>query len=541
MYIEPNTQVIWLTDVPLDNTYRHTIYFSDKTKQVNYFKSKKKYEDNNLTYQRVSRGVIRVQRLADTMYDVNYMMFKNTAYGNKWFFAFITGVEYVNNVTTYVTYEIDDLQTWFFDFSFQYCFIERQHTVTDHIGDNIAPEPVEVGEYIVSDYEPLTQMSDMLVIIAVVDINSVSEGQLYDGIYGGCKLFAYKSTDVKSINDKISEYAQATDSIVSMYMCPAILIPEVPDSGKVLSYGSSGVKTTVVCDSLTKVIADGKGDFDGYIPKNNKLYTYPYNYFNIDNASGNTLPLRYEFFKLRKPVIEITGTITQPVRLVARPCSYKGVPDYSELGGYTTLNTESITLESYPMCSWNTDAFKAWVAQNSVPIAIDTISNVVSLGMISDNRNAVFDYKGIEEDNPLRSGINTKTTAVNGIASILKSTYRASISADICRGTINNGGVNTASGKQQFYKSRCHITKYFAKMIDSFFSMYGYAVNLVQIPNVHARPHWTYIKTRDCAIIGHVPADVVRKICDIHDNGITYWANGDEVENYSIDNRPVSE
>ena len=527
MYIEPNTQVIWLTDVPLDNTYRHTIYFSDKTKQVNYFKSKKKYEDNNLTYQRVSRGVIRVQRLADTMYDVNYMMFKNTAYGNKWFFAFITGVEYVNNVTTYVTYEIDDLQTWFFDFSFQYCFIERQHTVTDHIGDNIAPEPLETGEYIFSNYKPLTPMRDMLVIIAVVDVSSVSEGQLYDGIYGGCKLYAYKSTDVTAINDKISEYAQATDSIVSMYMCPAMLIPEVSDGGKVIPYGSSAVKNTVVCDSLTKIISDGNGDFDGYTPKNNKLYTYPFNYFNLDNASGNSLPLRYEFFHLRKPVIEISGTITQPVRVIARPCSYKGVANYSELAGYTTLNTECITLESYPMCSWNTDAFKAWVAQNSIPIALDTISSVAGTAITASASN-----------NP--TGLSA-TGAIGGISSLLSQAYKASISADICRGNLDNGGVNTATGKQQFYQSRCHVTAYYAKMIDNFFNMFGYAVNLVQIPNVHARPHWTYIKTRDCAIIGHVPADVVRKICDIHDNGITYWANGDEVENYSLDNRPVSE
>lgn len=527
MYIEPNTQIIWLTDVPLDNTYTHTIYFSELVKQVEYFKSKKKFSDAKLSYQRVNSGVIRVQRVADTMYNINYMMFKNTAYGNKWFFAFITSVEYVNNISCNVKYEIDVLQTWMFDYDFEYCFIERQHTVTDHIGDNIAPEPVEVGEYIVSDYGPLTQMSDMLVIIAVVDINSVSEGQLYDGIYGGCKLFAYKSTDVKSINDKISEYAQATDSIVSMYMCPAILIPEVPDGGKVLSYGSSGVKTTVVCDSLTKVIADGKGDFDGYIPKNNKLYTYPYNYFNIDNASGNTLPLRYEFFKLRKPVIEITGTITQPVRLVARPCSYKGVPDYSELGGYTTLNTEAITLESYPMCSWNTDAFKAWVAQNSVPIILDSVSSLATTGVHS-----------VASEVPLAT---VASGAIGGITSILSQTYKASIAADICRGNINNGGVNTATGKQQFYKSRCHITKYFAKMIDNFFSMFGYAVNLLQIPNIKARPHWTYIKTRDCCITGTLPADVANKICEIHNNGVTYWKNANEIGNYSLDNSPVSE
>lgn len=523
MDIQPNTKVNWLRNVPLDNTYDHTIYFADAGKQATYFISKKKFTDTQMTYQRAGNGVIRVQRLADTMYDVNYIMFQNTGFGTKWFYAFVTKIEYVNNVTCNVYYEIDVLQTWLFAFDFEYCFIERQHTLTDHIGDNIAPEPVETGEYIVSDYKPLTPMRDMLVVIAIVDTSSVSDGQLYDGIYGGCKLYAYKSDDVQSINDKISEYAQATDSIVSMYMCPAILIPEVPDGGKQLETKSSGVETVIKTDSLTKIIADGKGDFDGYTPKNNKLYTYPFNYFNLDNASGNTLPLRYEFFKLRQPVISITGTITQPVRVVARPCNYKGSPDYSELAGYTTLNTECITLESYPMCSWNTDAFKAWVAQNSVPIALDTVSSVVSGGM---------------SGSPLAS---LATGGINGVISLLSQSYKASISADICRGNLSNGGVNTANGKQQFYSCRCHITNYFAKMIDNFFSMYGYAINQLAIPNVKARPHWTYIKTKNCCITGSITTTDMNKICDIHNNGITYWMNGDEVGNYSLDNSPVSE
>lgn len=541
MYIQPNTKVHWLRNVPLDDTYDHTIYFADAGKQEEYFISKKKFTDTNMTYQRAENGIIRVQRSADTMYDVNYIMFQNTAFGTKWFYAFVTGVEYVNNITCNIRYEIDVLQTWFFDFVFEYCFIERQHTLTDHIGDNIAPEPLETGEYVVTDYKPLTPMSDMLVLIAIVDTSKVSDGQLYDGIYGGCKLYAYKSDDVESINDMLSTYAEAPDSVVSMYMCPAILIPEVPDGGKLIASKSNGVETVISTDSINKIIADGNGDFGGYVPKNNKLYTYPYNYFNLDNASGNTLPLRYEFFKNHRPVISITGTITQPVRVVARPCNYKGVADYSELGGYTTLNTECITLESYPMCSWNTDAFKAWIAQNSIPIAINTISTVATLGMTSDHRNAILDNKGIEDSSPLRDGIDTKVSAINGIAGILTSSYRASISADICRGTINNGGVNTANNKQQFYSCRCHVSNYFAKMIDNFFSMYGYAINLLQVPNVNARPHWTYIKTRNCTLTGSIPADAMNAICKIHDNGITYWKNGNEVGNYSLDNSPVSE
>ena len=38
------------------------------------------------------------------------MMFQNSAYGDKWFYAFITSVEYVNDVTSNISFEIDVMQ-----------------------------------------------------------------------------------------------------------------------------------------------------------------------------------------------------------------------------------------------------------------------------------------------------------------------------------------------------------------------------------------------------------------------------------------------
>ena len=39
MYIEPNTNIKLLHNVPLDNTYEHTILFSNSNDQANYFAS----------------------------------------------------------------------------------------------------------------------------------------------------------------------------------------------------------------------------------------------------------------------------------------------------------------------------------------------------------------------------------------------------------------------------------------------------------------------------------------------------------------------
>lgn len=516
MYIQPTTNIRLLKDSPLDTTYDHTIYFASATEQYNYFIGLQKYNLTNYTYQRVKRGVARVGIKADNLYDCNYMMFQNTAYGNKWFYAFITSVEFVNNECAEIYFELDVMQTWFFDYSVDYCFVEREHTETDIIGDHIEPESVATGEYVFNSYAPILSMSDMAVCLAIVDIDEGTNGTLYDGIYGSAELWVYNSTDVTAINEKISSYNKKPDSIISVYMLPKIFIGDIPSTHKI-SYGAGALKNNVTLAGISVL-----DTLNGYKPKNKKLYTYPYNFYHVDNASGSELTLRYEFFPNLTPVVEISGTITQPVVAVLRACGYKGVAGYSELGGYTTLNTESIQLHSYPMCSWNVDAYQAWIAQNSLPIAVGTTANIATTAL-----NSIW--------HPL-AGYNMELNAISKISNTLSQAYQASIAADISKGNLNNGGANVANNKQQFYGGRCSVTAQFARMIDDYFTMFGYAIKRVKVPNRNSRPHWNYVKTVGATVTGSVPADDMRKICSIYDNGITFWKNGSEIGQYNLDN-----
>lgn len=516
MYIQPTTNIRLLKDVPLDTTYDHTIYFASATEQYNYFIGLQKYNLTNYTYQRVKRGVARVGIKADNLYDCNYMMFQNTAYGNKWFYAFITSVEFVNNECAEIYFELDVMQTWFFDYSVDYCFVEREHTETDIIGEHIEPESVATGEYVFNSYAPILSMSDMAVCLAIVDIDEGTNGTLYDGIYGSAELWVYNSTDVTAINEKISSYNKKPDSIISVYMLPKMFIGDIPSTHKI-SYGAGALKNNVTLAGIS--VSD---TLNGYKPKNKKLYTYPYNFYHVDNASGSELTLRYEFFPSLTPVVEISGTITQPVVAVLRACGYKGVAGYSELGGYTTLNTESIQLHSYPMCSWNVDAYQAWIAQNSLPIAVGTTANIATTAL-----NSIW--------HPL-AGNNMELNAISKISNTLSQAYQASIAADISKGNLNNGGANVANNKQQFYGGRCSVTAQFARMIDDYFTMFGYAIKRVKVPNRNSRPHWNYVKTVGCTLTGSIPSDDMKKICNIYDNGITFWKNGSEVGQYNLDN-----
>ena len=186
MYIAPTTNIKLLHNIPLDTTYDHTIYFSGKVAQHGYFAYYTKYDLSNYTYQRVQKGVARVGINAENLYDCNYMMFQNTGFGNKWFYAFITSVEYVNNECSEIHFELDEMQTWHFDYTPDICFVERQHSSSDNIGDNITPEPVATGEYKFNGSHQLIDFSNLSVVIGIVNVNTetgVADGQMYDGIY----------------------------------------------------------------------------------------------------------------------------------------------------------------------------------------------------------------------------------------------------------------------------------------------------------------------------------------------------------------------
>lgn len=519
MYIEPRTNIRILKNVPLDNTYDHTIYFGSASAQSSYFMGLTKLSMTEQTYQRVGIGKSRIAYGADYLYDCNYMMFQNTSYGNKWFYAFIKSVEYVNNNCSEITFEIDVMQTWLFDATPDYCFVEREHSVNDLIGGNIIPETISTGEYVFNNYEAIADMSSMAVCIAIVDTSGATDGTLYDGIYGSAQLYAYRSTDVESINAKVNEYVQKPDAIIGMYMLPVLLLGGKIPSDHRLTYGSLAVKTNVTIQGVSE------GDsLHGYVPKNNKLYTYPYNFYHVDNASGSELTLRYEFFNTHNPTLQIGGTVTQPVSVYCRPANYKGLKGQGDLNPYNTLNTEIIQLTNYPLCSWNVDAYQAWVAQNSIPIMMG-----VGTGATQSALTGAF-----STNPPVAIG----ASVLGQVSNIAGQFYQASIAADISKGSLSNGGVNVANKKQQFYGGRCSVSYQYAKMIDDYFTMFGYATKMIKVPNRNSRPHWNYVKTLGCVITGSVPCDDMNKICSIYNNGVTFWKNGNEVGNYSLDNSP---
>ena len=546
-YISPSGNIWLLHNVPIDKTYQNTLYWSNnqagKDAQKAFFlgttalpSSYVKYSFTNQYYSRHTRGSIRVQILADNVLDCNYLVFQNSSFGaGKYFYAFITSVEYINNSVTQINFELDVIQTWYFDFELEPCFVERMHTASDAKYSNIVPEPLEPGEYICQNisHELITQ--NLVVLIAVTEVtNGESQGKLYGHIYGGCSLYGCLPNDTVGINRKISEYIAQPDAVVSIYMCPRCLISsnvDFEDNPGVAQAITNADVITGLADlnfALPDLNTTYMKQFGSYTPHNNKLYSYPFTMLEVFTPEGSKADYRYEFFNnlgQGNAVFQVGGSVTTPVELMLVPKNYKIGSSSSTVNN---LITESISLKDYPLCSWNVDAYKAWVAQNAIPFTYKAVGTMGQIALQAATGNV----------------LGIAGTVIDYTTNALSQQYKASIEADQLHGQTK-GSANVASEVQGFYFAHKIINESSARLIDSFFDRFGYAIKQITTISRKNRKYFTYIKTVGCTLHGGVPSEDEDLICKLHDAGITYWDSsqaGGAIGNFSlaVGNIPVS-
>ena len=80
------------------------------------------------------------------------------------------------------------------------------------------------------------------------------------------------------------------------------------------------------------------------------------------------------------------------------------------------------------------------------------------------------------------------------------------------------------------------VREEYAKIIDQYFSMYGYSINEVKLPNITGRSNWNYVKTIGANIEGDIPEGDINEIKSLFNNGITLWHNTSTYLDYSQNN-----
>ena len=573
MDIFPNSEVKVLKRAPVDKSNYNTILFSSAAEQYNTFSAYAVKNFSVLTYQRHDAGVINVQAQMSEIYDCNYLMFRNSSFENKWFYAFIDDVEYVNNLTARIYYTIDVMQTWMFDLTLGDSFVVREHSETDNPGDNLVDEKIPVGEYEYGVPHLFSSgditLSNMCVVLLVRNniwdqmlqyipdlVPEVKTSGMYSGVYQGCMFVTVPVTDANM--EKLYNLAKNVDfftsgGIVTVFMCPTMFVPISNKNSQSVAGKYSNRRYFMDVENPNSLV--------GYTPRNKKLLTYPYNCLNVTVGGTKTQDYAYEYFdKGYSKSLTLETCFSANPSLMVFPTRYLGTAQYLQ---------GAVCHDNYPVCAWSFDGFAEWMNNEF----FKTFASVAVLGATasagvpyapnfgsSTNTGNASNALALPPSTALAPIFATGTESPLSVPSARAQTRHRPAEANIsdiipdlaalailtCKPSPRiNGGARGGvlfgnAGGNEVYVWQKSILPYEAKIIDSYFDRYGYATNTIKSINIKSRKGWNYIRTSEAKIIGTAPAKIEEEFRRIHDRGITYWHNPARFMDYSQDNSAVT-
>lgn len=514
-----------LLKCPLELSQDNQLNFANKNTQRDWFNTLASRTFDNFTYIRKD-NVVRVPALVDDLWNYNYCMYRNEGFGDKWFYAFVTRIEYVNPNCTNVYIKTDPWQTWQFDLTWEQCFVEREHTVHDYTGLHTVPENLETGPMVqcansVSIARPratriVFQVSE--VIDSLNGPDNRKNGGVYAGIFSGLTMFwVANEVDARRV---IQLYQSGKEeALVAIFYAIEGITP-----GTETSTTTNGATVHWITDTGTSMSVDQKtvnhpsylGGQTGphYVPKNNKLFCWPYNYVRVTNNTGQDADFRYEDF-VGNPSFRVKGSLCQGCSLYLQPLNYlgsesgSGVRDWGLVGG------------KLPILGWATDYYTNWETQNAVNLPLQAVSGGVSAigSFLSGNIGGAISSLG--------------ETIANNVSQV----YEAKLHPDQARGNANCGDINYSDGFTCFEAVPMSIKYEYAEIIDKYFTMFGYKVNNVKTPQYTSRPNHNYLKTNGCSFKADCPQDDAAEIKAMFDRGVCIWHNPKTFGDYSQNNK----
>lgn len=498
-----------------------------RTAQLAYFAGKAKYTLTDYSYIRTSNR-IRIQLNPEDIIDCNYIAFRNQSFGTHWYFGFITNTHYINDNTTEIEWKLDVIQTWAFDFELQPSYIERGHVTRDGVGQNIVPENLPVGNYVFEE-DNITErfganQPNTIYIARTTDKDfQPVQGKLISGIYQGCEFLA--QADALAASRTIEDMTEnnAGDSIVCIFMFPDSMLD-------VLEFNERKIIT----------IPANYATINGYSPKNNKLFTYPYNFLTITDNEGNTGNLRYENFLNPAGGCQFaySASLTCNPQLSLYPIRYNGQM-FNVSEGITIL---------FPMCSYNIDTYKAWLAQThyqrttnekvvtstynrqTTLNTIGTIGTAIGNVALGNIPGAVATVAG-----GVLGQMNRDISYDNEIAKINAVEDDRSTQPPQSQGTTHSDVLWSDQLKGvRIYPTTIRAEN--ARIIDDYWTMFGYPIHQIHVPNLKARETWTYIKTKGVNMNTVIENKYLVELKNYFELGLTFWNNGDEIGEYGRSN-----
>ena len=559
--VTPSTDLI-LLQCPLEVDQQNQITFNSYDEQVAYFTNQlAKYEVTDFTYQRKD-GTVRFPAVYEEIRNYNYCMYKNVAYGNKWFYCFIEDMRYVNDGVTEIKLKTDVWQTWQLSLTFKPSFIEREHVTDDSIGANTLDEGLNTGEYIINDFTNKTicapEAAGAYIVLSVTESPKYKNGtpltsefvsRVYNGIVQGTYLylFDYNNAGVASLAQFIKWYDNNSkgSAICSLYAVPKTIYPAGSISNHTINISNTNSPFTATVTFHQLVYGLGATDMgtttlninssiNGYVPRNNKLYCFPYNYLMATNNHGRNNIYHWEDFSNPSSVtFKYNGVVTEGSSVKCYPLNYK--KNNTNLSGYSF----GIDMQATPTFSWTNDLYLNWKAQNSwqgwsnaADRAVGAYYNQPSM---SEGAAGFFGYLG----NIAEKGASYVGTTLNAIKNTVSgASYRASLEPDQINGETT-GDVNFSIGRCGFTYYKMSVRAEVARVIDNYFDMFGYKVARMKTVNIKTRTNWNYIKCNQINVVAAIPQEDLEEIKQMFLNGVTFWHQPSHYLDYSQNNAIV--
>lgn len=538
MAVTPNTD-LYLLKCPLELDEANQVNFASATAQYNYFIGLPKLEGENFTYQRKD-SIIRFPAHIDTLMEYTYVMYRNTNYGSKWFYAFITDMQYINDNMTAITIKTDCWQTWCFDITLKKSFVEREHVADDTFGKNTVPEGLDTGDFVcngtpTSYYIAKPDDANLApVVLFQVTKATLSNGGntytfpssslgVYSGIPQGCVCFGIRSkaANIGLLHTICGIYDAfgAGDAIVAISLVPYIAAGHwgsgTDSGGNTIMYPKdswgAGVDGPYTVTRNTKL--------DGYTPKNNKMFTGEFNYVYLTNNAGGDVTYKWENFHDGDLDYEVLFAIDQGGSVKLTLTNSKVSGDNSTL---TNGWCEGLQGAKLPVLSWVSDYYLNWKAVNgkNMEVQANLIGANFAMGLVNGQ------------------GWNV-TGLASEVAGLMQKQREATLTPPQAKGNVSTGDLNFSALESKFSFRKMSVRSEYAQRIDDYLTAYGYRVNSFKMPQFTSRTSWNYIKTKGINIEAKIPQGDLQSIKDIFNKGVTMWHNPTYFLDYTQSNNIV--
>lgn len=505
--VSPQTTVILASGIEWGNDYEHVRYYENgktgclahvKEKAIHTFKQSAPVRWGELTYKGKGNE--------SEFLKCNYIAFQNKPYTEEWYFGFVTRVEWLSDGSFKIYFEPDRFQNSFYDVVLQPCYVEREHVAKadDAVGANLVPENLETGEYIVNGSAGMGFGLMNYCLVASADENGVAlEPELNQKIMSGLTYFNTVNFDV--MKQKIQAYATSgnADAIVAIFQAPQLCFENSPREFSM---------------HFPETLA-------GYTPKNKKLFQYPFSYLIVDAHDGSQYMYRLEYFKDQKISFYGQGVKLNIPSIYISPKNYKNEP--------TTNTPYGFVYSNFPSCAWTNDAYQAWLAQSQPIWDYQTKQQYIDTGksVISTIANVLSGNFGKAIESSIGQTVSNFMFGENISAQM----EQHDLIPPTAKGSATGSYIQTALFSNTIALKTMCVTPEMAKVIDDYFTMYGYATHRIKVPNITGRTNWNFVKTVNCGLHGTCVTDDINFLQSMFNKGVTFW-HTDDVGNYGLSN-----